>query len=80
MALSDVEKYVAEAERLGVSKVAKGPGGFLEMYRRAGVPGNVSVEWQRKRNGFIARTLAQYKKNKTGRRELSLIMWAFSPE
>ncbi len=87
--LSTVERYVPLARRLGVSEVARGPGGFLPAYRQAG--GKVSrlpEYWQRKREAFIARHMAQLVANNEGlyddegrplRRHLALIMWAYSP-
>lgn len=86
--LSTVKVYEAEARRLGVSKVARSATGFLAAYKRAGgVPEKLSAEWIRKREGFIARHMAEAKKNreslalgdKLTRRHLALIMWAYSP-
>lgn len=87
--LSTVLRYVPLAKSRGVSDVARGPGGFLEAYRRAG--GQISrlpEYWQRKREAFIARHMAQLVSNDEPlfdddgfpkRRHLALIMWAFSP-
>lgn len=79
LTFKELEKYIEEAEMFGVSKVARGPGGFVEAYKKAKAIKNMSQEWQRKRINFIKRTLAQYKKNPTHRRRLALIMWAFDP-
>lgn len=87
--LSTVKVYEAEARRLGVSKVARSATGFLAAYKRAGgVPERLSEAWIRKREGFIARHMAEAKNNgesfalgdKLTRRHLALIMWAYSPK
>jgi len=87
--LSTVLAHVPLAERLGVSKVARGPGGFLKAYDKAN--GKIYLlpdYWQQKRLGFIARHMAQLVANdeplfdeagRPTRRHLALIMWAFSP-
>lgn len=65
---------------LGVSKVARSPRGFLTAYKRVGgSPSKLSEAWKRKRNGFIARHLAQYNVNPILRRKLALIAWAYMP-
>jgi hypothetical protein len=79
LSLVTISKYEPEMRALGVSKVARSPRGFLTAYKRAGSKGNMSVYWRRRRNGFIARHLAQYRKNPTHRRKLALIAWAFMP-
>jgi len=74
--------------KLGVSKVARSPRGFLAAYRRAkGNPDKLSDAWDAKRSAFIKRHTAQVKKQgeklwKDGeptRRHLALIAWAYSP-
>lgn len=86
--LSTVKVYEAEARRRGVSKVARSATGFLAAYKRAGgVPERLSEAWVRKREGFIARHMAEAQKNlesfalgkRLTRRHLALIMWAYSP-
>lgn len=86
--LSTVKVYEAEARRRGVSKVARSATGFLAAYKRAGgVPERLSEAWIRKREGFIARHMAEAGKNlesfalgkRLTRRHLALIMWAYSP-
>jgi|GEM_PF-3138915 len=77
------------AQERGVSEVARGRGGFLEAYRRAGGnPWKVPEKWVRKRAGFIKRHMAQVLKRMEPlyeadwaptRRHLALIMWAYSP-
>ncbi|QJX71272.1 hypothetical protein F-M6_0023 [Faustovirus] len=90
MTLDQILKYEPEARRLGVSKVARSPAGFLGAYKRAkGDHKALSDKWLAKRNGFIKRHLAEAKKNheklydpktKTySRRGLALTMWAMDP-
>jgi len=78
--LQTVKTYEPEMQRLGVSEIARGPGGFLTAYKYAnGIPGRMSEKWHSKRHGFIARHLAQYRLNPTYRRKLALIAWAYMP-
>jgi len=72
-----VIKYLKEAQDNKVSKVARSKGGFTHWYLNTKDYDN--VKWWSKRKGFIDRTLAQYIKNPTHRRYLSLIMWAYDP-
>lgn len=74
--------------RLGVSEVARSPRGFLRVYERSGRDG-LGVDWVRKREGFVARHLAQAIANgeswyddrgRPTRRHLALVAWAFSPD
>ena len=76
------------AEALSVSEVARGPNGFMREYERAGtaaamkkrpVPGYPGQTWGQRRNAFIARHLAQYRKHPTERRRVALEMWAYFP-
>ena len=83
--------WESEAERLKVSQVARSPKGFLTYYKQ--MKGKLiefvedanslrkaeAKKWISKRNGFIARHLAQFNKNPTYRRYLALIMWAYEP-
>ena len=79
--LSEIAKYEPEMRRLKVSKVARSPRGFLTYYKRVGGrPDKVNEHWRVKRNGFIARHLAQYNKNPTYRRFLALVAWAYKPK
>lgn len=81
LSLSTIERNLPEMRALGVSKVARSLSGFLTAYRRAGGnPRNLSPEWRKKRAGFIARHLAQYKIDKGHRRRLALIAWAYDPK
>lgn len=76
------------AARQGVSEVARSPRGFLAAYGRAGGnPDSLSDYWYDRRNGFVARHMAQVRKHgellwKDGaptRRHLALAVWAYSP-
>lgn len=84
--LSVIDRFVAEARARGVSMVARSGRGFLTAYRRAGGnPRNLPLTWQTKRDAFIARHMAQGRRESLGtggslsRRHLALIMWAYSP-
>jgi len=77
LSVKQIEKNLPEMERLGVSKVSRSKGQFLEQYQKYGV--NLPLAWKIKRENFIKRHLAQYVKNPTVRRRLALIAWAFSP-
>lgn len=90
MSYNRARAYEAEAARLGVSDMARGPDGFMREYESAGsaaamkgrpLPRGVSggANWETKRRGFIARTLPLYKKDPSRRRFLSLVMWAYMP-
>lgn len=80
MGLSTIAKYEPEMRRLGVSKIARSPRGFLTHYKMVGGDSKkVSAFWARERAGFIARHMAQYRKNPTYRRKLALIAWAYNP-
>jgi len=87
--LATIERYLPLMESLDVSEVARSPRGFLTAYRKAkGDPKRLSPEWKSKREGFIARHMAQVKgrneplfesKDLPTRRHLALIAWAYSP-
>jgi len=85
--LSLINRFVPLARDLGVSKVARGSGGFLPQYRRAdGNPDRLSDHWADKRDAFVSRNMAQvahgeplWKDGLPTRRHLALIMWAYSP-
>lgn len=80
LSLKTIAKHEADMRRLGVSKVARSPRGFLTAYKRAGRPSNLSENWKRKRKAFIARHGEQYRRNPTNRRRLALIAWAHDPK
>jgi len=79
--LEEVLKYEQEAVDNKVSKVARSKRGWLS-YHKKHIDNKLDDEvWLKKRESFIARTLAAYnKKNPTYRRYLSLIMWSYMPE
>jgi len=86
MSLSGVVKYEKSAEDQGVSEVARSPSGFLGQLKKFGSVSKLPEEWKRKRNGFIARHMAQAKDEtlwdsdgNPSRRALALIMWAYMP-
>lgn len=91
MSYAAAHAYEKEAESLGVSVVARSKNGFMREYELAknartmntrplprGVKGGRT--WGQKRNGFIARHLAQYKENPKRRHYLALVMWAYDPK
>lgn len=81
--------YVPAMRALGVSVVARSRRGFLTAYRYTGGDADgLSDYWQTRREGFIARHMAQVRKrreplfNAAGDptpRHLALIAWAYSP-
>jgi hypothetical protein len=84
-----VQKFVPLMKKLGVSEVARSPRGFLSNYVRLyGRPAQMNERWIEKREGFIARHMAQliandeslYKNGLPTRRHLALIAWAYSPD
>ena len=84
--LATVKRFEQLAEDRGVSEIARSPRGFLGAYRVARKPEYLTYEWRVKREGFIARHMAQLKNEKLfekngepTRRHLALIMWAYSP-
>lgn len=85
MSYKQAHAWEKEAARRGVSKVARSSRGFMRAYQRAGSWKNLSPEWKRKRNAFVARHMAQgkseqlWKDGKPSRRALALIMWAYMP-
>ncbi len=88
MSYRQAAAFLGQAEERGVSKVARSTRGFMTEYQRAGsaaamrnrpVPGYPGQTWGQRRNAFVKRHLAQYRKNATDRRRLALIMWAYRP-
>jgi hypothetical protein len=88
MAVEEVEAMLPTIEAAGVSKVARGRGGFLTAYRRirsplqmmiAEVPDLVTQTWAQRRDAFIARALPVYNADPTHRRALALMTWAYAP-
>lgn len=85
MSIRDVQGYVGQMVEQRVSEVARSRGGFLYNYMKRGsamldevAPGG-NITWRTKRANFIKRHLAQYRINKTPRRRLALIAWAYNP-
>jgi hypothetical protein len=83
----EVFQYKFQMEQTGVSQVARAPGGFMHTYLRDGekmlsrhANGTSGQTWEQKRQAFIKRHLVQYKANKTHRRRLALIAWAYDPK
>lgn len=74
----------------GVSTVARSRGGFVEAYRRARGDGeSLPLTWHVKRDGFIARHMAQVRLHDEDlwdrhgdptRRALALVFWAYHPQ
>lgn len=89
LSLTTIDQYIDLMEDWGVSEVARSKRGFLTAYREAGGhPNRLSPEWHAKREGFIARHMAQVIGNDEDlfradglptRRHLALIAWAYSP-
>lgn len=86
LSMAKVSEWVPIMAAKGVSKVARGKGGFIEAYRLAkGDPSKLPVSWIKKRDGFIARHLANLRLESKfdgklpTRRHLALIAWAYSP-
>lgn len=86
--LATIVRYEPLARKRKVSEVARGPGGFLPAYKRAGTATALSDDWRRTREAFIARHMAQVEERneplwdldgRPSRRHLALIMWAYSP-
>ena len=86
--LSTIKRYESLANSRKVSEVARGPGGFLPAYKRAGSATALPDDWRRKREAFIARHMAQVEQRneplwdtdgRPSRRHLALIMWGYSP-
>lgn len=90
--LSTVEEVAKYAAKRGVSEVARGPGGFVSSYKKAGgSAAKLSEDVKKKREAFLDRHLEQMKsdenpgweKTRDGwrptRRHLALAMWAYSP-
>ncbi len=83
----EVIEWVPLMRKLGVSEVARSPRGFLTAYRK--FRNNLNPYWLAKREGFIARHMAQMVANdeslydrhgRPTRRHLALVAWAFSPD
>ena len=82
--------HETEAERLGVSTVARSRHGFMREYERARTASAMAGRplpreviggrtWGQKRDGFVARHMTAYREHPTYRRYLALLMWAYAP-
>ena len=92
MKMSDIQSYIPHMQEEKVSEIARSSRGFLHHYNIYGnkvlllnLPRNdpqytSHMTWDNKRNSFIARHLEEYNKNKTVRRKLALIAWAYYPD
>ena len=87
----EAKEFLPEAEKEKVSVVARGSGGFMDVYKTAKTPqsmmqkvwvgaNNRTEPWGVRRENFIKRHMAQYTKKPTKRRRLALLMWAFDPD
>lgn len=80
MPLEEVLKYEQDAVDYGVSKVARSKRGWLSHHKKH-IDNKLDDEkWLKKRESFVARTLASYNKKPSYRRLLSLYMWSYSPD
>lgn len=83
--LSSVLKYENEIIKNNVSVVARSKDGFLYNYKKYKTANNMknkkvpneNIDWNTKRNAFLARSIQQYKSNPTYRRWLSLVAWSY---
>lgn len=82
--LATVVRFEPLARAQGVSKVARGPRGFLTAFKQ----GRLDDWWCKRRAGFVKRHTAQLRRNREPlwtsagtptRRHLALIMWAYTP-
>lgn len=84
MSKQEVLSYLPTIIQYGVSERARKPDGFLSVYLsgkdidKLMYPGK-KHSYVVEREQFIKRHLAQYNKQKTIRRKLSLIAWAYNP-
>lgn len=92
LSLNESLAHEEEARRLRVSDVARSNRGFMRAYEKAKgdpnamartlVPGiKRSSYWDKRRDEFVSRHLAQYKREggQSRRRWLALVMWAYKP-
>ena len=90
MSYKRAQSFESEADRLGVSEVARSEDGFMREYEQAktasamkkrslptGVRGGET--WDQKRNGFLARFVPDPPSEITYARFLALVMWAYHP-
>lgn len=87
LSYSCASSYLQAAKAAKVSKIARGPGGFMQVYKQKKTAKKMNSAqfsktqtWGSKRYGFIARFLPQYNDDPTYRRFLALTMWAYKPK
>jgi len=88
MSVAEVEAMLPTIAANDVSAVARSPRGFTSAYMAFRTPARMAKEWvpgervtwAQKRELFIRRTLAQYKKKASHRRALALMAWAYAPD
>lgn len=76
---AQVQRWIPEMKKLGVSVRARSNGQFIDQYRKAGTFSRLPERWRRKRDAFVARHLVQYNAKPTHRRWLALVAWAYMP-
>jgi hypothetical protein len=81
---SEVNKYFDDIVKEKVSQRARESDGFLTVYLgnrdlNQNYPGK-NHSYLVERDNYLKRTLPAYEKNKTNRRFLSLVAWAFIPK
>ena len=83
---NDVAKWLPTIKSYKVSIKATSEDGFLTNYLKSN-PNFINqpsddpkYTWKKKRDLFLKRTLAAFKKKETIRRYFSLIAWAYEPE
>ena len=90
MTYAAAHAWERQAAERGVSTVARSARGFMRAYQRAGSFARLSPWWKRRREGFIARHMAQAMRGEAlwervrgrwrpTRRALALICWAYMP-
>lgn len=91
MSYAAAHAWERQAAARGVSTVARSQRGFMRNYEMARTWARLGPTWQRRRDGFLARHIAQamqgeniWERTRAGvwrptRRSLAMIMWAFMP-
>ena len=89
MSYKEAHAYEQRAAELRVSVVARSSRGFMRQYERTQNVASFCRQrvkewpnqtWGQRRHVFIARHLAQFKKNPTERRWLAMVMWAYKAQ
>jgi hypothetical protein len=92
LSYAEAHRWEPMAASQGVSAVARSGRGFMRAYEKAGSWSRLDPWWQRRRNAFVARHMAQVRLNqeklwkpgkdgklRPSRRCLALLMWAYRP-